>query len=124
MSEAVDVAIRIAVRSNRIARTGDFLYSTKNEPFRVRKPNPNNRDTFRNLTQIPPEEIELAFTKILQEALSLPREPLIVQTARIFGIDRVSSEAQQSLDQVLERLISKGAVADVDGRLRPTTMIT
>ena len=124
MSEAVDVAIRIALRSNRIARRGDFLYSTKNEPLRVRKPNPNNRDTFRNLTQIPPEEIELAFTKILQEALSLPREPLIVQTARIFGIDRVSNEAQQSLDQVLERLILKGAVADVDGRLRPTKMLT
>jgi very-short-patch-repair endonuclease/DNA polymerase III delta prime subunit len=117
MSEAADVAIRIALRSNRILRTGDFLYSTKDQPLRVRKPNPSNRDTFRNLTQIPPEEIELAFTKILQESLSIPRGTLIVQTARIFGIDRVSGETQQSLDQLLDRLISGGAITQREDRL-------
>ena len=123
MSEAVDMAIRIALRSNQIVRTGDFLYSKKYlqevgyQPLRVSKPDPSNRDTFRNLTQIPSEEIELAMRKILREALSIPRETLLVQTARIFGIDRVSSEAQLLLDQALGRLISVGAIIEREGRL-------
>lgn len=124
MSEAASVAIRIALKSNQIDRTDDFLYPKKDwrSRLRVRKPEPNDRDTFRNLTQIPPEEIELAFTKILQEALSIPRETLTIQTARMLGIDRVSSEAQQSMDQALERLISKGGIIEREGRLIPANM--
>ena len=119
MSEAVNVAMKKALKSNQIDRTGDFLYSKKDwrSELQVRKPEPNDPDAIRNLIQIPTEEIELAFTKILQEALSMPRETLLIQTARTFGIDRVSIGAQQSLDQLLEKLISKGAIIEREGRL-------
>jgi hypothetical protein len=119
MREAVITTIIMSLNSNQINRHSDFLYSKKDwrSHLRVRKPDPNDRDTIRNLAQIPPEEIALAFTKILEDALSISRETLIVQTARLFGIDRISNDAQQSLDHALEKLISQGAIIEREGRL-------
>jgi len=122
MSATVDTAVRIAMRSNRLRRTGEFLYPVNTPPLLVRKPNPNDGDTYRTLDHVPPEEIELAFTKTLQEALSISRETLVTQTARLFGVDRVSIDAQQYLNRILERLISNGKIIDKEGRLTPNAM--
>jgi len=118
MSVAIDDAIRYLLRSRGAMRRGDFLWPM-NEGFQlqVRKPNPDDGRTIRSVRQIPPEEIELAFTKILEEALSMPREALITQVGRLFGLGRIPLESQNLLEQILIKLTSQGSIIEKEGRL-------
>ena len=118
MSVAIDDAIRYLLRSRGAMRRGDFLWPM-NEGFQlqVRKPNPDDMRTIRSIQQIPPEEIELAFTKILEETLSMPREALITQVGRLFGLGRIPLESQNLLEQILVKLTSQGSITEKEGRL-------
>jgi len=118
MTHAVDDAIRYLLRSHGAVRRGDFLWPVgEGFQLQVRKPNPNDERTIRSIRQIPPQEIELAFTKVLEEALSMPREALITQVGRLFGSDRIPSESQNLLDQILRKLISDRSIIENEGRL-------
>jgi hypothetical protein len=118
MTQAVDDTIRYLVRSHGASKRGDFLWPVMTGfQLQVRKPRPNDERTIRSIQQIPPEEIELAFIKILEEALSMSHEALITQVGRLFGLDRIPSESQNLLDQILRKLISEGSIAEKEGRL-------
>ena len=121
MTEAVDEAIRYLLSDGCAVRRSDFLWPSEGFQqgfqLQVRKPNPSDERTARSIRQIPPQEIELAFTKVLEEALSMPRDALITQVGRLFGFDRIPSESQNLLDQILGKLISDGRVIEKGGRL-------
>jgi very-short-patch-repair endonuclease/DNA polymerase III delta prime subunit len=116
MRETIDSVLRDSARS--VDERNGFLWPKRNGiELRVRIPEPDDPRTMRSVFQIPPEEIELAFKKILEEALSMSREALVIQIARLFGVDRLASDSQIQLEQILDKLISKGEVIDRNGRL-------
>ncbi len=80
MDQAIDNAIGHLTNSSKVKKRGEFLWPSKKVRLTVRKPKPDDPRTMRNVHHIPPEEIELAFTKILEEALSMPREALTTQS--------------------------------------------
>jgi hypothetical protein len=84
MRETIDGILRYSARSS-VDERGEFLWPKRvGFELRVRIPEPDDPQTIRTVSEIPPEEIELAYEKILEEALSMPREPLIIQAARAF----------------------------------------
>jgi len=118
MRETVDNILRYSVRSAIDVKQDGFLWPKRDGfELRVRIPEPDDPRTMRSIPQIPAEEIELAFKKILEEALSMPREFLVIQVARVFGAERLASESQRQLEQILDKLISEGEITDRNGRL-------
>jgi very-short-patch-repair endonuclease len=118
MSQAIDNAIRSLVGSSDAVKRADFLWPNSGGfQLRVRKPKPDDPRTMRSIRYIPPEEIELAFIKILGEALSMPGDALITQVGKLFGLDRLASESQNLLDQIMRKLTSEGSIIEKEGRL-------
>ncbi len=124
MKETIENALRYSAQSSIDQRNG-FLWPKGDEfELKVRIPEPRNPQTMRSISQIPPEEIELAFKKILEEALSMPSEALIIQVARLFGVERLASESQTQLEQILDKLISEGAVVNRNRRLVNKSLVS
>jgi very-short-patch-repair endonuclease len=117
MDEAIDNAILHLTNSSKVKKRGKFLWPFKEVRLTIRKPKPDDPRTIRNVQHIPPEEIELAFTKILEDALSMPREALTTEVGRIFGIERITMESRSILDEVLDALMRKGSIIDKEGRI-------
>lgn len=75
---------------------------------KVRIPNMNDMETLRSFDNIPIEEIVLAITGILDEALSMQRDDLIQQIARLFGYDRTSAEMKARIEKAIKEAEKKG----------------
>lgn len=119
VGERMMIAIGQAlVRLTSVRRQGDFLWPSNPEfKLKVRRPDSSDPSTVRDIEQIPIEEIELAFINILYDALSLPRDSLLTQVAKIFGFERMGDKIQIELGKVLDGLMYGGRIVDKGGRL-------
>jgi very-short-patch-repair endonuclease/DNA polymerase III delta prime subunit len=118
MRETVHGILRTSSIRSSLNQRGNFLWPKRvGFELRVRTPEPGDPRTIRSVSEIPPEEIELAYEKILEEALSMPRNALIIQVARVLGVERLSSESQIQLEEILDKLLSKHKIVERNGRL-------
>lgn len=83
--------------------------------YRIPTADPESR---RGLEEIPFRELENAFFAILENFLTLPEEDLFRETARRFGINRLTQTARERLEPVLQKLLEKGSVEQINDRLR------
>ncbi|MFB1478875.1 hypothetical protein [Corallococcus sp. RDP092CA] len=85
---------------------GEFLWSPSRGPaqytgFRGAHPD-------REAAHLPPEEVANAAGAVLTEALSLEREDLLRETARCFGIQRLTRAVIPVLEAGLTLLLQRG----------------
>jgi Protein of unknown function (DUF4011)/REase_MTES_1575/AAA domain/Protein of unknown function (DUF3320) len=97
-------AIDMAVRKRAVELRGDFIWRPSQELTVVRTPGRKD-PIFRDIEAIPPEEIDLAFEKLM-EAGATEEAELIPVVAKILGFDRVGPRIRPIL---VERL---AAIAD------------
>ncbi len=57
---------------------------------------------------IAPEEYQLALTTIIAEAVTISKDDLVVETARLFGFDRTGPDLKDAIDRQTERLVKEG----------------
>jgi very-short-patch-repair endonuclease len=65
---------------------------------------------------LPPEEIAAAAHAVLSSAFSLPHAELLRETARAFGIQRLSSKVEERMRIGVEMLVRRGLCVEEDGR--------
>jgi very-short-patch-repair endonuclease len=98
--------IQSAVRKGRIELRGDFIWLPEQELTKVRVPRPGDPATRREIGDIPPEEISLAFKHLMVASVPDDLEALVQQVARVFGFDRTGSSIQEALMSQLRALIN------------------
>ena len=93
----------MAVQSGKAEQRGDFLWRPGQELEVVREPDWEDGRTFRDISAIPPEEIDLAFAKLIEASGGELGDHLIPEVARILGFDRVGPNIRSILSQRLLR---------------------
>jgi len=100
--DASDHALGLALRRGGIVRAGLFVMTPAQRddpPIRDR----SGKDAPTTAAQIPPLEIRAAAARVVAESGEMPREELIVATARLMGFARVGQELRASIDAALSR---------------------
>lgn len=69
----------------------------------------------RKIDEIPLEEIQNAALGILERYISYPKEDLLREVAKKFGIGRLTGNTADHLEQALQRLFDRGAIAEENG---------
>jgi very-short-patch-repair endonuclease len=107
--EAVNSSIRILVREGKVKRINKFLWPSRNDFILVvRQPELNEKDSFRTIKFVPPEEIELAVRNLIQGGFSILEDEVVKQVARIFGFDRTGPHIYDRIKGILKQMISRG----------------
>lgn len=106
----IDDAIRIA----HVLRDGDFFTTTEDPDPAIRTP---TAAVARTIAQVPDREIELALLGYARDAAGITRDELSTAVARLFGWGRRGTDIQARLDQLIDGLITYGALVGDDNRL-------
>jgi hypothetical protein len=102
------------VRSGKAEQRGDFLWRPGQELEVVREPDWDDHRTFRDISFIPPEEIDLTFAKLIEASGGEIGDHLIPEVARVLGFDRVGQNIRSILSSRLLRG-NFGVGSDSDG---------
>ena len=107
--EAVNRSIRNLLREEAIKRVNKFLWPNKDDfNLVVRQPLFKEKESYRPIKFVSPEEIELAIKNLICAALSIPEEDIIREVARIFGFDRIGANISDRLKKIIHQMISRG----------------
>ena len=94
-------------RSQSVVRDGEFWSALGQEIQFVR----NRRNAalpLRRATMIAPAEYQLALSTIISEAVTISREDLVVESARLFGFDRTGLDLKEAIDRQAAKLVKAG----------------
>ncbi|HMS18560.1 MAG TPA: DUF3320 domain-containing protein, partial [Planctomycetota bacterium] len=99
---------------------GDFLWSRDQDPaaldtYRVAS---GGSGSPRTLDEIAPEEIAVAALEVLEASVAMPREALLLDTARVFGVARMGTKVRSALDRGVAVLLDSGRAIEDAGTLR------
>jgi polyhydroxyalkanoate synthesis regulator phasin len=114
VQQAGRTAVNMAVRSGKAEQRGDFLWRPGQELEVVREPDWDDHRTFRDISFIPPEEIDLTFAKLIEASGGEIGDHLIPEVARVLGFDRVGQNIRSILSSRLLRG-NFGVGSDSDG---------
>jgi REase_MTES_1575/AAA domain/Protein of unknown function (DUF3320) len=96
-------AVNMAVRRGAAELRGPFLWLPGQQLEVVREPDWDDGRTFRDISHIPPEEIDLAFAKLMEASGGEGGAHLIPEVARVLGFDRVGPIIRSVLSERLLR---------------------
>jgi very-short-patch-repair endonuclease len=94
-------------RAKSVIRDGEFWSVVGQEIQFVR----NRRGAalpLRRATMIAPVEYQLALSIIISDAVTISREELVVETARLFGFDRTGPDLKEAIDRQVAKSVKAG----------------
>jgi hypothetical protein len=112
---AVKEAIDLLIKDHRLTVKEEFLWPKDLLEVTVRVPVLGIPESNRPPEQIPPEEIESAMKTIVQYALSIKAESLIVETGRVFGFAHPSEKTKKRIRDVYNRIVRERKLVSTDG---------
>jgi hypothetical protein len=80
------------------ARRGDFLWRPGQALTSVRVPDAVSPGTRRGIDDIPPEELDLAITRLRGAIAGIGDDNLVTHVARVFGFDRTGGRIRAVLE--------------------------
>jgi very-short-patch-repair endonuclease len=116
IEEAVERSIEVAAKMQRIARHGDFL----SLPGREAVPRDRSEITataLRKAEMLPPAEIEVAVSQLVQRSFGATRDQVIQAVSRGLGIRNTSSQVRGALENVIEKMIARRQLKEAAGLL-------
>ena len=116
-TETVDAA----QRAGQVAAIDADLWSPSLGPgtftgFRVPGSDENSQ---RDIEDIPLAEVSSAAAQTLAEQFGLPRDELIREVARLFGIKRVIPRVADRVNEAIDNLIAAGGATETNGTVQP-----
>ncbi len=118
MMNAVKGAWRSLSREGQLQIKGQFLWpAAPSFQLAVRQPKPGDDESWRSVEEIAPEEIGLAMKNLVRDSLSIERDSLLTNVARIFGFERTGNQIQKVLDDTLADLVEARELVLLDGRV-------
>ncbi len=116
VEDTVDKTIRLCLRREYIFRKGRFLYSDPQFAIHnARIPVDGKPETLRDAEFISEDEVKLAITLIVKNSMSIDKEALFTETARLFGWARNGSKVESLINKAFESLLKDGAITLKDG---------
>ncbi|MBN4082606.1 DUF4011 domain-containing protein [Phycisphaeraceae bacterium AH-315-B13] len=100
---------------------GDVLWDSKQSRERflcVRRPQHGDEDQ-REIDDIPARELSLAVLYVLGEQFGLPRQDLMRETGKLFGVSRLTSRVSEIVGPIIDELIEQGMAVEGDGIVGP-----
>ena len=113
--DALEYAIYAAVQKGLFRRNGEFLWPKDVNTIVVRIP--RNGEGSRSIEEIPPEELQQGIYLCIKSALSMEKEDLIKQTAKLFGL-KASNKVIPIIEKNLEKLVLSKKLAFREGKIR------
>ena len=112
VQDTIERTIRHCLRQGEIYRKNKFLYAQPTfEALTVRKPNELKPETLREPDFISEEEIGLALILMIKNAMSIEKEALFIETARLFGWGKNTSRVETEILKAFNKLIENGKIA-------------
>ena len=95
-----------------------FLWKQDHDPnsfstYRV----PENDMEKRDAEDLPPEEVANAVREVLQKQISLTRQDVIKETAKVFGFTRIGGNVERAIKKGIEVAITRGYVVEDKDRI-------
>ncbi len=95
-----------------------FLWKAAHNPaeystYRI----PANDDNKREPDDLPPEEIANAIKEILKQQISLPKNDLSREVARVFGFARIGNNVENVMNTGIEKAFEKRFIKEVNSRI-------
>jgi very-short-patch-repair endonuclease len=107
---AVERAVNVALQSG-VIQGGPF-YSTPDQAVIARDRSQVSSGTLRKPEMLPPDEIDVAVLRLVDENFGAGREDLVQAVSRMFGYAATSAQLRQVLMEGLDRLVTCGALID------------
>ena len=104
-------------RAGDLSQDGNFWIISGRDVQKIR----DRRDAsiqVRKSANIAPSEFRLAIVTALSETVSISRDDLVVQSARLFGFDRTGPDLKQEIEKNISELIAMGTIDDTTPSLR------
>jgi hypothetical protein len=112
--DAVQAAVKAAKRKGDIA--GGPFYAVPGQTVVVRSRGEVESNTLRKPEILPPEEVKVAITEVVQENYGAERDQLVQAVARLFGFGATSAQLREVVEGSLADLLDSGRLR-LDGRL-------
>jgi very-short-patch-repair endonuclease len=114
IKDAVQAAINAAKQKGEIS--GGPFYVAPNQQIIVRSRADVESSTLRRPDILPPEEIKVAITQVVEENFGAERDQLAQAVARLFGFGSTSAQLREMVETALTDLLEAGQLR-LDGRL-------
>jgi hypothetical protein len=98
--KAAEAAIQMVARRKATERRGNFLWRPGQLLTQVRYPDPRVEASWRDIAEIPPEEIRLAMTNLIEMLGGVDAEQGVTATARFFGFERVGPQIRAVMEPI------------------------
>jgi hypothetical protein len=105
ISHAVKEALNSLIREQKVTIRGSFLWPTGLKQTPIRVPMQGVPESKRKPIYIAPEEVESAMTMVARYAIGISDDSLIIETAKVFGLNHGGEEAKLVFTEVLKRLV-------------------
>ncbi len=118
-SDRFDEVLRAATRSGAVKRFGDDLWAPDHDPDRFvgyRVPG-EHEDAQRDLDDVPTVEIRNAVLRVVSEQFGLPREELVREAARRFGVKRATARVAERIGEAIDMAVEQGRAQESEGRV-------
>ena len=113
----INEALQTAERTGEVIREEGFWSA----PQRTQSPPRHRRDavlSLRRADRIAPHEYRLAVLRVIETAVGIVREDLIVETARLLGFDRTGNDLRAAIDKQITTLLQSHRVRSESGYIR------
>jgi hypothetical protein len=114
---AFDEIVRELVQRGECERDREGFLRQAGQRFEnVRIPT-DDPDTVRPIASVPPEELDLAVYRLVEDAHSVSRAELRFHVARLFGWLRTGQDITAAIDASIDRIIEGGYLEEANGSL-------
>jgi len=107
---AVREALDLLLDDEKIIVRENFLWPKTPTNIMVRIPISDIHNTKRKPEHIPPEEITKAIRLVVQYAIGISPESLIIETTRIFGFNPKTEKIRMKISKVYREMLSSGII--------------
>ena len=111
------VLLKVRVDGSEIRKDGSGFYRIAGRSIDVVRV-PVHGLGGRTVLQVPPEELDLAMTRAVIDAVVTDKEQVSTYVARLLGWRRSGPDIQNALDASLSRLLTGGVLVNSQGGLR------
>ena len=116
-----EAILTMASEQGLITRQAEVLWHPTQDAgsFKAVRIDGQSESSQRDIEDIPLVEQVNACAHVLAEQFGLPREDLIREAGKLFGITRATARVSEQLDQAVQVLIDRGEAIEQDGRIKP-----
>jgi very-short-patch-repair endonuclease len=110
-------ALRAAERLGEVIREEGF-WSAPQQTHLLPRQRRNSDLPLRRADRIAPREYRLAVLQVVETAVGIDREDLIVETARLLGFDRTGSDLHAAIEKQIVTLLNGNHILSENGHIR------